>query len=284
MPVMEVRSIVTGTRGVSLPFSDFCEPLIGADVVMDEAVSLLKAYGRVRGWRYFEMRGSGDSAVPSSASYYRHDLDLSPGIVKVASAFRDSTARNIKKAEKEGVTVTISDSMQSLRQFVHLNYLTRRDHGLPPQPERFFRKLYEHIISRGKGITVLAFHGGRPVAGAICFHYRDQAVFKFGASDKGYQHLRANNRVMWEAIQWYAAREYKNFCFGRTDLENEGLRQFKRGWGTDERLVGYHKYDLQKGAFASNSLTVKDYHSRVFANMPLPLLKIAGSFLYRHMA
>ena len=32
IPLMEVDSFITGRRAISLPFSDFCEPLVSSDV------------------------------------------------------------------------------------------------------------------------------------------------------------------------------------------------------------------------------------------------------------
>jgi len=50
-------------------------------------------------------------------------------------------------------------------------------------------------------MVVLASFDQENVAGAIYFHLGEKAVFKYGASDKKFQHLRANNLVMWEAIK-----------------------------------------------------------------------------------
>src|SRR4030066_163040 len=46
--------------------------------------------------------------------------------------------RNIKKSEREGVEVKILNSLESLNEFYKLNCITRKKHGLPPQPYNFF--------------------------------------------------------------------------------------------------------------------------------------------------
>ena len=95
------------------------------------------------------------------------------------------------------------------------------------------------------------------VAGAIYFHLGNKAMYKFGASDDAYQHTRANNLVMWEAIRWYAHNGYSSFCFGRSDCDGEGLRQFKNGWGTVERNINYYKYDIAEDKYISTIDTDK---------------------------
>lgn len=221
--------------------------------------------------------------VKPSSSHYGHTLDISRDDKEIFFAFRESTKRNIKKAEREGVKVTISDSLESVRGFYRLNCITRKAHGLPPQPLRFFEELHRQVIAKGMGTTLLANYNGATIAGGVYFHFGDQAVYKYGASDKTHQHLRANNLVMWTAIRYYAARKFKSFCFGRTEPENCGLLQFKRGWGAGEKTLYYYKYDLKQQSYITESSRLHGFHNKVFANMPIPVLKFAGSLLYKHI-
>jgi lipid II:glycine glycyltransferase (peptidoglycan interpeptide bridge formation enzyme) len=87
---------------------------------------------------------------------------------------------------------------------------------------------------------------------------------------------------MWEAIKWYANNGFKTFSFGKTEPENKGLLQFKRGWNTKEELINYYKYDLRKGQFVSKKEGLKTSYS-IFQNMPLSVLKLTGKIMYRHV-
>jgi len=69
---------------------------------------------------------------------------------------------------------------------------------------------------------------------------------KYGASEKAYHHLRPNNLIMWEAIKWCAQNGFKTFSLGRTEPENEGLLQFKQGWGTTEKIIKEIGYFLHR--------------------------------------
>jgi hypothetical protein len=285
IPVMEVDSLLTGKRGVSLPFTDYCEPMIEGNVRFQDFLDHVIEYGQGRGWRTLELR-SGNNLLPSappSMTYLRHVLDLSQGEKQVFLNFRDSTRRNAKKAIKEGVEVKIDHSLESVKEFYRLNGITRQDHGLPPQPFSFFKKIYDHIISKNLGMVVLASLDQVNVAGAIYLHFGAKAVYKYGASDKNFQNLRANNLVMWEAIKWYSQAGYKRFCFGRTEPENQGLIQFKSGWGTTEQPIHYYRYDLRKGFFVSGSPKVTGFHNKIFRNIPVPVLNRIGTILYKHM-
>ncbi len=283
LAVMEVRSFLTGKRGVSLPFSDLCPPLLGGDDDFQVLYGTLEQHARVQGWRYVELRGASSlCGSPAFRRFYHHELELNAGVEGLFGRFRSSTRRNIRKAQRLGIKVGRYTTLEALRVFYRLHCRTRKNHGVPPQPWRFFRKMQEHILERGKGFVVLAHADGRPVAAAVFFHFGRQAVYKFGASDRRYQHLRANNLVMWEAIRGYAEQGFKTLSFGRTALDNQGLLQFKRGWGGTESLISYHRYDMKLGQFveaASGQWAVESFLRRC----PAACLRLAGELLYRHM-
>jgi hypothetical protein len=284
IPVMEVNSFLTGRRGVSLPFTDYCNPITANGIQFQNVFENVIENGKKCGWKSLELR-SRSNLLPStlpSIVYMGHTLDLSHG-EEVFSNFRDSTKRNIKKAIKEGVKVEVFNSLDSIKEFYRLNCMTRKEHGLPPQPFNFFKNIHDYIISKDIGMVALASLGQEHVAGAIYFHFGEKAVYKYGASDKTFQQLRANNLVMWEAIKWYSTNGYRRLCFGRTELENQGLIQFKSGWGTTQQQINYYRYDFKKEAFVSGTSKVTGFHNKIFRRMPAPLLKGIGSALYKHV-
>lgn len=283
LPVMEVDSSITGKRGVSLPFTDYCEPIVSGAAQFRGLFDAAVALGRKRGWRYLELRGGEPffGKMEPSEWHYAHTLDL--GKMGAYGYFSDSTRRNIKKAEKQNLDIVISASPDALRNFCRLNALTRRHHGLPPQPRRFFHCVYDRILSRDKGFIVLASLQGTAIAANVYFTFGDQILYKYGASDRTFQHLRANNLVMWEAIKWGSDHGYRTLCLGRTEPGNEGLRQFKAGWGARERFIRYYRYDLRKEAFVKAPDIVSSLHRKIFGMLPIPILNFIGSMLYRHM-
>ena len=285
LPLMEVRSFLTGRRGVSLPFTDYCDPIISDQDTVQDMLGFLKAYGGREKWKYWELRGGEllRDQAPFSSFYYRHVLKLSPDVDALYSQLKSSTKRNIKKASREGVSVFQNNSLEGIKMFYRMHCLTRKKNGVPPQPFYFFERIYDHIISRDHGQVLLAAHQGKTIAGAIFLHFGNEAIYKFGASDRSYLHLRPNDLVMWEAIQWYCRSGRTRFCFGRTDADDEGLRQFKSGWGAEEQTIKYIKYDLKNKTYLRGKTHISGYHNALFRKMPIPLLKAAGYVLYRHM-
>jgi len=88
---------------------------------------------------------------------------------------------------------------------------------------------------------------------------------------------------MWEAIKWFSSNGYESLCFGRTEPENVGLRQFKTGWGVTEHIIKYYKYDLSRSMFTAEGQKVSGFYNTILRKMPQPLLNMLGTILYRHV-
>jgi hypothetical protein len=285
VPLMEVRSPFTGRRGVCLPFSDACEPLIfdpgAVDLVRDRLVRL----ARERRWKHLEIRGGKLFEVVSSsaATFYGHTLDLSRHVDELANRFDSPVRRAIRKAERSNVSVLVGRSRQAIGDFYRLHVQTRRRHRLPPQSTSFFLNIYEHIIKPGLGFTVLAQRGSRAIAAAIFFRFGKNALYKYAASDKRFQEFRANNLVMWHGIQFLLRTGVEKLHFGRTERENEGLRRFKLSWGTQEEVIDYCRIDPSGRQRLMPAPHNFGFHRRVFGRLPRMFNRLAGSIIYPHL-
>ena len=284
IPIMEVNSILTGSRGVSLPFSDYCEPIINDQQRIGEMIDNIVNYGRKAGWKYIELRSGKPLSEdwPCFGSYYGHTLNLSRNPATVFSGFKRTIKQNINKARKNGVEIREYHDLASIKEFYRLNCLTRKRHGLPPQPYVFFKKIFDNIISKNLGFVLLARYKQVPIAGGIFFHFGKKAIYKYNALDKKYQHLRPNDLITWKAVERYCEKGYDNLCFGRTDSENEGLRRFKKGWGVEEISIKYYRYNFARQCFVKRSGSERS-SSAIFKKIPIPVLKMIGSLLYKHV-
>ncbi len=282
---MNISSSLTGKRGVCLPFTDYCDPIINCDIT-DDIFPYIIEYAKKSRWKYLEIRG-GDSLfsnVKPSSYFYGHTLLLSEDDDQLFSKFSKNTKRNIKKAlGNNDLKIILSNSLESIQEYFNLHCITRKRHGLPPQPFYFFKNIHEHILSKNSGFVVLASYKNVVVGGAVYFHFGNNAIYKYGASNLDYKEIKPNNLIMWEAIKWYSQNGYKHFCFGRTDPENSGLRRFKTGWGTEEKVINYYKYELKSNAFVSDMNLVSNIQSQLFKKMPRSLLKIIGNKFYKYV-
>ena len=285
VPMMEVQSALTRSRGICLPFSDYCAPLTFSSFGHELVTPKLQQVARERRWNYFELRSHSiiPDSVPASKSYYGHSLDLRIGSEALISNFSSSVKRAVRKAQRSGLSVSMQTSLDAMAQFYKLHVRTRRRHGVPPQPRSFFINIQGHLISDGFGFIVLVECQKRPIAAAMFFKLRRHAVYKFGASDERLQELRANNLAMFEGIRYLAEEGAETLHFGRTDKDNEGLRRFKLSWGATEEKIDYVRFDTASASWKHSRDSHSTFHRRIFRALPSSLNRLAGAMIYPHL-
>lgn len=285
IPMLIVKTLSGKKKAVALPFSD------GSDIHCkennhDELVDRLLSISRDEKIDRLELLGFKEfkpSGEPSH-SYYGHRLELTNDEKKLWKKLSSSKQRNIKKAQREEVTVAFHNDSESIREFYRLHCITRKRHGLPPQPVRFFDAILNYIVGKGSGEVALARSGKEIIAGALFLFCKSEVLYKFGASDKSFQNMRSNDLLMWEGIRRYTQKGYSTFSFGKTESFHEGLCRFKEGFGSERIDLCDHIYNVNSRKKIKESPGVYGFHNRIFQNMPLPLLRLSGEILYKYFA
>jgi CelD/BcsL family acetyltransferase involved in cellulose biosynthesis len=283
LPLLEIRSILTGARGVSLPFSDYSAPLADNATVLQRLVSAVLEMQTAHRWKYVEFRGEVEGKdLHPAAAFKRHRLSLSADTEALFRTFdKSQTQRSVNKFQKSGAVVERRTDAGAMSAFMRLNYLTRRKHGLPPQPDRFFEELHRTIIGPGGGFISLARLGSADLGACVFLLFKDTVYYKFGASDEAHLVHRPNHGIMWDAIRWAGGEGCRVLDFGRSDLDGEGLIKFKRGWATEESDLRYFRTSAV--ATGKTSAGPLEMLKPVFQRLPIPVLKVIGKVLYEHV-
>jgi hypothetical protein len=285
-PFFIVKGLLFGTKIISSPFSDYGGPL-SRNSGAEEKV-LFEALG-ANGWRpsYIEIRGPVENPAKFVCHnyYMRHVIDLAPGLEEVRKRVEKRTIlRSIRNAEKAGVTIREDNSLEGIKEFSRLNFHTRKKHGVPAQPARFFRKLYEHIVSHGLASVLLAEYDSKIVAASFFLKSCNMVVYKYNASDKSFlSKVTPNHLLTWFAIQQACEQGYQFFDFGRTSPDNEGLIRYKRMWGAEEKDLPYFYYPSIKGLTSTEE---SGFSYRLFTSMwrrlPDMVARTIGPMIFRY--
>lgn len=282
---MLINSWLTGKRIVSLPFTDYCPPLFSDDSQKSLILNKILEYCKIENLKFIEFRTL-DSDFPSPNETFRkdylHSLIINKNQDELFKAFSDNTKRNIKKANKEGLKLEIRNDENGIREFYKMNCVTRKKHGLPPQPFNFFSNIFKTIIKNQLGDIVFAVYKDSIIAGALYLKFQNKIIYKYGASYPEFNELRGNHFVMWEAIKKYSKEGYIDFDFGRTELNHDGLRRFKQGWGTEESYIYTSRINHNNVNIHSDTKT-DGHHNLLFSKTPIFFLKIVGRLLYKHI-
>ena len=207
----QVKSFLTGSRLVSVPFADHCDALVNSPSELRELFLYTEQLLTLRACRYLELRCLKPPPMETQlgSTVYKqvahHVLDLRPCVENLFRGFHKSCIqRKIRRAERERLTYTEGTRDEHIRHFYRLLVLTRKRHGLPPQPLAWFFNLRDSLGSAFK--VRLVSKDGRPIAGIVTTLHKKRMVYKYGASEARFHSLGAMPFLFWQAIQEAKAR------------------------------------------------------------------------------
>lgn len=282
IPFVEVRRPLGRRRWSCLPFTDECGALVGPGGAAEPLYLQLDALRRQRGADDLDVRSGLEVAGAHSRQVgLTHALHLS-GTAEGGGRPRASVRRHIAAARRMGVEVQVAQTIEDAETYYGLHVETRRRQGVPAQPRRFFRLLWERMIAPGHGFVLIARHDGRAVAGAVYLHGGQTVTYKYGASDAAAWPLRPNHAVMSLAIARATEEGFSTFDLGRTDLDNEGLARFKESWGAQRRPLRYSSFSRQ--AQHRSPASWSHVMAPVIRRSPSVVCRGLGELLYRYAA
>jgi hypothetical protein len=289
MVFCRVRSWMTGSRLVSLPFSDHCQPLVDNVGSFKSLLSAFQVEAQRERQKYIELRPLSSPSLAleegmplaKSDQFYFHRLNLEPDAASLFHGFHKSCVqRKIRRAERENLAYESGRSAALLSKFYRLLVLTRRRHMLPPQPLIWFQNLLECV---GDNITIhVVSKDEEPVASILTLTHRTCLVYKYGCSDERFHNLGGMPLLFWMVIQKAKEAGLRELDLGRSELDNNGLVQFKSHLGAECSNLTYYRYPaLQHGGQIRNWGSQLGRH--LFSKVPDSLLVPMGRLLYKHL-
>jgi Acetyltransferase (GNAT) domain len=284
-----VKSWLTGTRLVSLPFADHCQPLVDNPEDFASFCSNLGErfdagkckYIELRTLQIADLRSEFQPNFGNGESFCFHQLDLRPDTGELFQGLhKHSIQQKLQRAEKERLLIENGSSESLLQVLYKLLLLTRRRHQLPPQPYLWFRNLVRHFGD--DAVIWIASKEGRPIAGILVLTYKNAVVYKYSCSDSEFHNLGGVPALIWRAILSAKQQNATIFDFGRSDLDNQGLITFKNRWGTSKSQITYYRYPQVSESEDRPRILVK-LARKALASLPDSLLIAAGRLLYRHI-
>ena len=268
-------------RLVSLPFADHCDPLVDRPDALAAMVGYLTDELETRRWRALEMRPRRPvGGLAPAARYDLHTLDLSPPAQDIFKGFhRSSTQRAIRRAERDGLTYTAGVSERLLASFYDLLRLTRRRHGLPPQPLAWFHSLAACLPGVLK--IHVASSGNQAIASILTLTFKQTMTYKYGGSDASRHRLGGMPFLFWRAVEEAKVLGLAELDLGRSDLDQPGLLAFKDHLGASRSPLTYYAWPPPHRA--AHRGAVSDAARRIIGRLPDPALDLTGRLLYKHL-
>jgi hypothetical protein len=288
-PAMLVKSRLTGSRLVSLPFCHHAGPIVDTreqaetllEVVIEDAHRLGAGRLEARAW---PCGVEAPERLQRVDYYVRHIIDLSKGPDAVMRSFDRDVRYSIRRAQREGVTVRLGTGREDLETFWRLHIDLRRRQGLLPQPYAFIKAIYRSFIETGEGFMVIAERAERPIAALLSLTHRETAVGTHAASDLEARRCRATHLAMWRSIEVACARGLKAYDLGRSLPHAAGLHHFKSEWGAVPEGLPYYYYPTPSGVNVGDISGFKRGLLGAFTRrVPDAVLAAVGSLVYPHI-
>jgi len=286
IPFCSIHTFSGKGKWISLPFSDHCTPLYSNTNSLNEIMEHIILSQKANQISEVEIRA--ELPIPNSftkdTNSTLHITPLSKDIDKIFSTFKKTQVQQpILKAARDGLQAFVTNEQSAVGQFYDLHLQTRRRLGVPVQPRKFFDVLWKHIIKVNLGFIVLVFADSHCISAGLFSGFSKTLTYKYGASDETMLQLRPNNLMIWTAMQEAIKRGFDFFDFGKTDIHNDGLRNFKSGWGSIETPLFYSFFPaLPKSRIFS---FVKDnVVGPIIRYSPAFVCQWSGELLYKYFA
>ncbi|MCW1929763.1 MAG: peptidoglycan bridge formation glycyltransferase FemA/FemB family protein [Candidatus Kerfeldbacteria bacterium] len=183
-------------------------------------------------------------------------LDLVQDEESLLRGMRKTMRNLIKRAEKDGVTISTSQNPEDIEKFIKVHKETASRHGFTPYTNSYFRAQAKAFLPHDLGMLYFAHFEGKIISAAFIMYYGDSGSYHHGASLSEYNKIPASYLLQWQAIQEAKRRGKRIYNFWGIVPESQyqsrflkrahpwiGLSKFKTGFGGREYLL-LHCQDL----------------------------------------
>ena len=275
-----------GTRLVSLPFSDYGGPMMGALDPSSAAPALAEAVDALAdrcGARYVLFKSTIPELVgPLVSRGFELIEQLGTFIVPlrlpfsdIEEGFEEDVRRRVRKAVQDGLELTSDRGEEDIKRFYELYLRDMKRHGSPPHKKKYFEKIWEKFGGSNQLRLLGCELKGKIMGYALHFLFQETALFYMGILPGTARRFGVAPFLIANSIRTFAVEGYKFYDFGRT-TRGSGEYSFKESFGGE-----YHSLEsLTKIYSGERYLEPGDWKyktlSALLRRMPLRLLRSIG--------
>jgi FemAB-related protein (PEP-CTERM system-associated) len=278
LPLVSVRSLLFGRFLVSMPFLNYGGPLgsdDGVKAVVDEAVRLARA-SRVQ---LLELRSRDALPLDLPVSHRKITvlLDLVPGgPEKVFAGFRAKLRSQIRRPQKEGVTVRFG--RDQVGPFYQVFARHMRDLGTPAQPRSFFEAIADEFPDDAS--FGCAYLGDTAVACGCGLAWNGEFEMTWASSLNAYNSVAPNMALYWAFIERAAENGLGTFNFGRC-TPGSGTHRFKQQWGSRDAALFWYQMAEGKATTPSPAEGAYRWGAQLWRHVPMGITSLVGPRIVR---
>lgn len=230
---------VRGERVSSLPFSDYCDPLIDTADDWERLKPALEHPSLPTTLRVLHNTVvAEDPGLERAGEAAWHAVDLDRSVEDIWASLDSGARRAIRKAEGSGVKTRESTDIEDLETFFSMHLRVRKyRHRLLAQPYRFFEAIHEEFFTGGSGFLMLSEVDDQMVGGIVFLVWKDRLYYKLNAWESDFSKNRPNDAAMWAGVERGVELGLKRLDLGLSDIDQDGLVRYKRKYATTEKRI-----------------------------------------------
>ena len=186
-------------------------------------------------------------------------LDISKQEEELMAQMRKSTRYEIRKAEKIGISITVSTNEKDVKQFYNYQLDTAKRQKFVPFSYAFLMEQFKVFFAADKALLYTATYEKKILAQAFVIFYGDEAVYHYGiGTDEGRKYPGAY-LIQWEAMKEAKKRGLRYYNFWGVAAEEQKQHRFytisifKRGFGgVDTQYLHAHDLIINKPKYLLN--------------------------------
>ena len=174
----------------------------------------------------------------SKRGYHNFELSLGCPATEIWKGFTGTCRRNIKRAERRGVTVEAVDPFTNVTELYTILKESYANSRIPLVDISHFFSVFRELDANDIRLIVAKLDG--KVIAASCFISDDKRVFYWFAGTKRVPGISAMASIVWDALQHYCQTDKKvfDFCGAGWEGEDYGPGRFKAHFGGTLTNIG----------------------------------------------
>jgi lipid II:glycine glycyltransferase (peptidoglycan interpeptide bridge formation enzyme) len=167
---------------------------------------------------------------------------------KIWEGYRKNIRRDVRKAQRSGITIRRGDSIRDANIFYKL-YLAsmERNRAMAKYPFQWFEALFEIVTKRGLGGILIAELNGVAIGGVVLIYSASSVHYFHNGSQNEFLKFCPNELLVHSSIENATERGSSFFDFMGSDPNDFSLLRFKEKWGSQSMLLNtyvknYHPF------------------------------------------
>ncbi len=215
-------------------------------------------------------------------------LDLPATSEELMTSFKSKLRSQIRKAEKNGLTVELGNSQQLLDNFFEVFSCNMKDLGSPTHSKKWFAEIIKNYGN--KTIIGIIQHQDTAVGAGIVLQIGNKASIPWASTKREYNRFSPNMLLYWSLLKHSTDNGLKTFDFGRSSY-GEGTYKFKEQWGARPVPLAWktiqendHRTSKEQASNSISKLKFRSLVETIWRQLPLAATTLLGPKLRKYIS